>query len=130
MADAPRLRGVVRSGKGDFARWIDALSDHYFRKTGVRLYPGTLNVHLLGGITYPLPRQGVVRLEGVGYGGRVNVSIVRCRLFDRPAFVLRTDADDGKHGDPPEAILEIASDLHLRAAYGLTDGDVIAVALP
>ncbi|HEV2294844.1 MAG TPA: hypothetical protein VGR35_13395 [Tepidisphaeraceae bacterium] len=51
-------------------------------------------------------------------------------VFDRPAFVLRTDTDDGKHGDPPEAILEIVSDVRLRSLYGLNDGDVVEVTLP
>jgi CTP-dependent riboflavin kinase len=123
------LRGVVRSGKGDFSYWIEKLSDHYLRKTGLRFFPGTLNVHLLDA-SYRFPRPHVIRLEGAEYGGDVNVSILPCRVFDRPAYVLRTDGDDGKHGDPPEAILEIASDVQLRSIYGLSDGDVVEVILP
>jgi riboflavin kinase len=124
-----QLRGVVRSGKGDFGQWIAKLSDHYFRKIGVRLFPGTMNVHLIDA-TYALPRAGVIRLDRAEYGGEVSVSIVPCRLFGRPAFVLRTDGDDGKHGDPPAAILEIASDIALRSTYGLRDGDLVEVDLP
>lgn len=71
----------------------------------------------------------MIRLEGVEYGGEVNVSILPCRLFSRSAFVLRTDCDDGKHGDPPEATLEIASNVGLRSAYGVNDGDVVEVTL-
>jgi CTP-dependent riboflavin kinase len=125
-----QLRGVVRTGKGDFAHWIDRLSDHYRRKTGVQLFPGTLNVHLLAGHTYLFPPDRIIRLERAEYGGQVSVSILPCTLFDRPAFVLRTDGDDGKHGDPPEAILEIASDLPLRETYGLSDGDIVEITLP
>ena len=126
---AIHLRGVVCSGKGDFSYWIDKLSDHYLGKTGLRLFPGTLNVHLLDAV-YRFPKKHVIRLEGVEYGGNVNVSILRGQLFDRPVYLLRTDTDDGKHGDPPEAILEIASDVRLRSTYGLNDGDVVEVTLP
>lgn len=40
------LVGKVRSGRGDFAQWIAKLGEHYEAKTGMRLYPGTLNIHL------------------------------------------------------------------------------------
>lgn len=41
------LRGRVETGVGDFARWIEKLNDHYHRITGLRLFPGTLNVRLV-----------------------------------------------------------------------------------
>ena len=129
MSKSLLVHGVVRSGKGDFAFWIDKLCDHYIRKTGVRLFPGTLNVHLINA-KYQMPETGVIRLDRAEYGGAVSVSILACRLFGKPAFVLRTDSDDGKHGDPPEAILEIASDLPLRITYGLQDGDIVEVEVP
>ena len=40
------LRGKVSSGFGNFGYWIGLLADHYFRKTGLELYPGTLNLQL------------------------------------------------------------------------------------
>ena len=40
------LRGIVRSGKGDFSFWLAKLESYYTQKTGMKLYPGTLNVHL------------------------------------------------------------------------------------
>jgi len=122
------LRGVVRSGKGDFAHWLEKLEEHYTRKTGMRLFPGTLNVHLIGQ-TYPTP-QGCLRLEKEEYAGTVTVSIVPCTVFGRRAFILRTDTDTGKLGDAPDAILEIAADVKLREVYGLHDGDELEVDVP
>jgi len=50
-----------------------------------------------------------------------------CRIFDRKAFILRPDADQGKLGDPPERILEIATDVGIRDTYGVKDGDIVKV---
>jgi CTP-dependent riboflavin kinase len=122
------LRGIVRSGKGDFSFWIQKLEAFYSLKTGRKLFPGTLNVHLIDQ-TYYLPHNSL-RLEKEEYGGRVSVSICPCKIFGRDAFILRTDTDAGKYGDPRESILEIASDVELREAYDLRDGDVVEVEVP
>jgi riboflavin kinase len=119
-----RLRGVVASGVGDFSYWIDKLHDHYLRKTGLHLFPGTLNIRLEE--PYSLPRNSL-RLEKEEYGGTVNVNLVPCRIFGRPAFLLRTDGSDAGFGRHPKTIIEIATDLKLRDAYGLHDGDAVEV---
>jgi riboflavin kinase, archaea type len=62
------LRGKVVSGMGNFSYWIEKLADHYQRKTGMRLFPGTLNIQLEQ--PYTLPSR-VVRLEGHEYAGSV-----------------------------------------------------------
>src|SRR6266436_2602555 len=87
------LRGIVRSGKGDFSFWLAKLESYYTQKTGMKLYPGTLNVHLSNAI-FPTPKDAI-RLEKEEYGGRVSVSMAPCRIFGRKAFILRTDTDDG-----------------------------------
>jgi riboflavin kinase, archaea type len=120
-----RLKGIVKTGKGDFAFWLEKLESFYTAKTGMRLFPGTLNVHLIDQI-FPTP-PNTLRLEKEEYGGSVSVSIIPCRIFGRAAFILRTDTDNGKHGDPPERILEIATDIKLRDAHQLRDGDVVEV---
>jgi riboflavin kinase, archaea type len=37
---------MVQSGLGDFSIWMKKLSGLYREKTGVQLFPGTLNVWL------------------------------------------------------------------------------------
>ena len=120
------LRGKVVSGVGSFAYWIGQLQDHYQRKTGMLLYPGTLNLRLDS--EYSLPAR-VIRLEGAEYGGRVSVSIVPCSIQGRRAFLLRTDANENGHGDHPKTIIEIASDVRLRDLYHLQDGDCLEVTI-
>lgn len=121
------LRGRLVSGLGDFSIWIARLAGHYERKTGMRLYPGTLNLELPEPYDLPVDR---IRLEASEYGGRVSVSIVPCRIFDRPAFLLRTDQNDQGTGPHPKTIVEIATDIRLRDVYSLRDGDTVEVELP
>jgi riboflavin kinase, archaea type len=121
------VRGKVVSGRSDFGRWIERLSTFYEQKTGVRLYPGTLNLELSS--PYSLP-PNVMRLEAHEYGGSVSVSIVPCRIFDRRAFLLRTDQNERGTGHHSRNIIEIATDIRLRDAYQLRDGDWVEVEFP
>lgn len=124
-----KLRGEVRSGKNDYNIWLRKLESFYTKKTGMKLYPGTLNIHLLDNKIYELP-PNPIRLEKEEYGGRVSVAIGKCKIFGRDAFILRPDTDMGKQGFPRDAILEIATDVRLRDAYNLSDGDIVEVEVP
>ena len=121
-----RLTGVVESGVGDFARWIERLQGHYRRLTGVTLYPGTLNVRLAAPFRMP---PGALRLEAEDHGGEVSVSLLPCRVGGLAAFVLRTDANEAGEGDHPPEVLELAAAVRLRDALGLADGDEVTVHL-
>lgn len=123
----PRVRGRVVSGCGNFGFWIERLHTLYARKTGMWLYPGTLNIELPA--PYGLP-SSVMRLEANEYGGNVAVNIVPCRIFDRQAFLLRTDQNEQGTGHHSRNIIEIAADVRLRDAYQLKDGDWVEVELP
>jgi riboflavin kinase len=120
------LRGQVVSGVGSFSYWIEKLQEHYERKTGMVLYPGTLNLRLDS--EYSLPAK-VIRLEGAEYGGRVSVNIVPCSVRGRKAFLLRTDANEQGTGDHPKTIVEIATDVRLRDLYQLQDGDYLELTI-
>jgi len=124
--EAMVLRGKVVSGVGSFAYWIKQLQEHYEGKTGMVLYPGTLNLRLDS--EYSLPAR-VIRLEAAEYGGRVSVSIVPCSVRGRKAFLLRTDANENGSGDHPKTIIEIATDVRLRDLYQLQDGDSLEVTI-
>jgi len=121
------IRGRVVSGLSNFGFWIERLSSFYEEKTGMRLYPGTLNVELSS--PYSLPSDAI-RLEASEYGGSVSVSIVPCRIFNRRAFLLRTDQNERGAGHHPRNIIEIATDIRLRDAYQLRDGDWVEVKFP
>lgn len=120
-----KLRGEIKTGKNDFSFWMEKLSSYYTQKTGMIFFPGTLNIHLIDH-KYYFP-QDCIRLEKEEYSGKVSVSMIPCQILSREAYILRTDSDTGKHGYPPEQILEIATDIKLRDEFELKDGDIIEV---
>ena|ERR1700740_3130215 len=120
----PVLKGVVVLGMGNFSFWLEKLESFYTQKTGMHLFQGTLNLRLPE--PYSLPAE-VIRLEKEEYGGTVSVSLVPCTIFGRRAFLLRTDANEEGRGHHPKNIIEIATDIKLRDAYGLRDGNEVEV---
>lgn len=118
------LRGKVESGVGDFAQWILKLNAYYERKTGLKLFPGTLNVRLSKPYTIP---KDCLRLEAHEYNGSVDINIIPCRVLGRRAFILRTDANEEGTGRHPRTVVEITSDVKLRDVYGLSDGDEVTI---
>ena len=118
------LYGVVETGLGDFGKWISVLQAQYERKTGMHLYPGTLNVRLPNESRLP---EDCCRLEAAEYGGTVSVNIVPCTIFGRHAVILRTDRNNTGEGTHPRNIVEIASDIRLRDRYNLKDGDPVSI---
>ena len=118
------LTGRVVTGVGNFSYWIERLHDHYLRKTGMSLFPGTLNVQLEEEYSVPPDSPS---LEGEEYGGPVNVDLVPCRIFDERAVILRPYA--AEHGEDPNDrnVVEVACEVKLRDKYNLRDGDVVSV---
>ena len=112
------LRGKVTSGENNASYWINRLDDLYTLKTGMKLYPGTLNIELPEQF---IPTFNVIRLEKEEHGGHVSVSILPCFIFQRKAFIVRTDTDDRLN------TIEIATDVKLRETYNLVDGDIAEV---
>ena len=116
------LKGRVVTGVGNFSYWIERLQEHYLEKTGMRLFPGTLNLQL--DEPFELPRERG-RLEAREYAGTVTVNIVPCSVFGRRAVILRTEKADGE----PESrkVIEVACEVKLREEHGLRDGDWVEV---
>lgn len=118
------LTGRVVTGVGNFGYWIGKLKEHYRRKTGMDLFPGTLNVKLEEEWRVP---EGASRLEGGEYGGDVTVHIVPCRILGERAVILRTERCERGEGAHERTVVEVACAVGLREKYGLRDGDVVRV---
>lgn len=111
-------------GIGNLARWRTQYADVYEKKTGVRLYPGSLNVVL----NEPWTVDGApIRLEPPEYG--VAMSIVPCEINGVAWFILRTDKNNQGEGDDAPNVIEVAAAVHLRSALGISDGDEVEVVI-
>jgi CTP-dependent riboflavin kinase len=123
------LKGTVKSGKNDFNFWLEKFKDKYKEKTGIKLFPGTLNVHLKE-TKFKTP-YNCMFFDFGELNDDISVKIIKCKIFGKNAFILRPVSrnfkDEYKHGDEYDSILEIASDIKLRDAYGLKDGDMVEV---
>ncbi len=122
-----RLKGKIVSGLGDFSKRMEEIPgcrDAYERKTGMRFYPGTLNIQLADEWNIP---KGAMRLDQREYGGTVSVSIVACSMLGRKAFILRTEKNEAGVGGHPKTIVEVACDVKLRETFNLHDGDKVEI---
>lgn len=116
------LRGSVQSGQGLLAPRMQPHADVFTRVAGMTLYPGSLNVLLDSPWTLPKER---LRIEPSEVG--VGVNLVPCRIFDRPAFVFRTDHHESLVEE--HRVIEVLAAIRLRDAYALADGDRVAIEL-
>lgn len=124
------LKGKVTSGIGDLSfrmNTVEGLLDAYYKKTGLSLVPGSLNVEL--DQIWSMP-QNCIRLEKEEYSGKVSVSLLACKIFDTKAFIVRTDkVEAGQISTHPKNIIEIISDIKFRDKYNLKDGDQVEIIL-
>ena len=117
------LRGEVTAGVGDLAGRMQMYAEHYEAATGMRLYPGSLNVRLAK--PWPLP-PNTIRLPAEHVGRLVH--LVPCTVSTRRCFVFRTDNAE-RAGPHEQCVLEILSEVRLRDELGLTDGDEVEIVI-
>jgi len=130
-----RLNGVVRPGVGDASKWLTLYNEHYSRKVGFQVVPGSLNVHLsaervfsiqdfvdlLGG---PEHCPGYILMPGTEYGGERDIMMLRCSLFGQVCYLWRTT-----NGPRGRDVLELIAPVRLREAFTLTDETPVTVDL-
>ena len=125
IAKVQVLKGKVKTGLGNFSYWIEKLQDHYYKKTGMKFFPGTLNVEIDS--DYSLPKDKILRLEKEEYGGSASINMVPCEFNGLNAFILRTDSNEAGKGRHPKNIVEIACDVKLRDKFNLKDDCVVEI---
>lgn len=119
-----KLKGKIFSGVGHQSSYIEKLQACYEKKLGVKLFSGTLNIQLDAQYNFP---KKFIRLDSSEYGGKVSINIIQCKIFERSAFILRTDKTEQGTGRYPKTVIEVASDISLRDTYRLKDGDEIEI---
>ena len=121
------LKGKVKSGKGHFS-WvlknINGIWDLYNKKSGLSLYPGTLNIELDEEFSIPPNSK---RIEACEYNGTVSASFYPCMIEKFNGIIIRTDKNEAGTGDHARSVIEIAAEIKLRDVLNLSDGDEITV---
>jgi CTP-dependent riboflavin kinase len=104
----------------------------YRRKTGMPVFPGSLNVQLTEHFDWNAPEiQARATWFGMDeYGGERDILLMRCvlqNLSEEPAFLWTTTTAVQNEGN--KALVEVIAGVHLRSTYGLADGDEVTIRL-
>lgn len=117
------LDGKIVSGFGTAKKWIGMAELPFYEKTGIHLFLGTLNVKL--NKKYKIkPNFKILKSE---YGGNYDVLVQKCKVFEREAYIIRSEKNINDNGDYGEEIIEIISDISFRQKYNLQDEEKIKI---
>lgn len=120
-----KLKGKVKSGLGNANIWVKKAYEVFERKYNMNLFLGTLNIELDEEIILD-DEEKILPNE---YGGQFCVLVKKCEILGRKGYILRTEKNNTKNGDHPLNILEFVTDINMRKAYSLKDGDEVEINL-
>ena len=126
------ISGRVQPGKNDASHWLRKFNEPYSKKTGIAVYPGSLNLALEEKFDWFAPsyKSHIIWFGREEYGGERDILLLPCRLpnqGNRRAFLWTTTTAARDRPDP--WVIEIITDVNLRNVYGLDDGSVVHVEL-
>ena len=126
------LRGRVQPGKNDASHWLDKFNEPYSKKTGMAIFPGSLNLALNENFDWfkPAYQAKIIWFGKEEYGGERDILLLPCKLINlgnKNAF-LWTPTTAARHRPDPW-VVEIITDVKLREVYGLTDGSPVEIEL-
>lgn len=117
------LRGIVLSGTGEGARYVELYRDLLAQALGLNPYPGTLNISLEKCFYELVDMNRLITIQPPRPGLR-EVLVCRGYFVDVPVLVLKPLAT--KHGCN---VVEVVSHVNLRRELGIRDGDVVELTL-
>jgi riboflavin kinase len=117
--------GYLQSGKNDASRWLEMFNEAYSAKTGIAIFPGSLNLALDNTFDWfsPIYQNQIIQFKKSEYGGERDILLLPCTLLSlgkRKAFFRTTTTAARDRPDPH--VVEVITDVKLRDAYGLSDG--------
>ncbi len=119
-----KYRGKIFSGIGVAQTRIADNLILYEKKTGLRFFPGTLNVRLTEDFVIPDDKIFISAEEITTIGHKTDISLVPVKLYSEQAFVLCPHIS---MYDP--CVIEIMTTYCIRDKYSLNDSDYIEVEL-
>ena len=112
------LEGKITKGIGNASFWVKKIENIFLEEEKIKLFPGTLNVHLEK--PYELKDFWILKKEE--YGGMQNVFVQKCQVLGHRAYIVR--AEKTIHS---KNIIEIVSDVNFRKTYNLKDNDIVKI---
>lgn len=117
------LKGKLTSGIGTAKMWVSKIEEIFEKKTGMKVFHGTLNIKLEEG--YIIEPDWIIKPEE--YGGTQNVLVKKCKILEQDAYIVRAEKNQIGQGEHDLKIIEIVSDLKFREKYKLRDYDEIEI---
>ena len=126
------LSGRVQPGKNDASHWLEKFNQPYSKKTGMAVFPGSLNLALEEKFDWfaPIYKPHIIWFGREEYGGERDILLLPCTLpnqGNRCAFLWTPTTAARERPDP--CVIEIITDVKLRDVYGLADGNIVDVEL-
>ncbi len=117
-----KYRGEIFSGIGVAQTRIADNLELYEKKSGVRFFPGTLNVRLTEEFELPSDNIHITAEEILTPGRKSDISLVPAHLFGEKVFLLYS------HNPMYDRnIIEIMASFIIRDRFDLSDGNEIEV---
>ncbi len=125
-----KISGRVTTGQGNASYWLERFRPAYVAKTGMPIYPGSLNLRTDEEFSLRAPRLApdLITMAGADYGGERDILMLPCVLVsleNTPALIWRTTTAEAIAED--RRVLEILAAVNLRRTFGLLDGDTVEV---
>lgn len=114
------LKGKVKKGLGNASFWVEKIKDVFYKKTGMKLFYGTLNIEL----EKPYELENYWIIDRQEYGGTQNVFVQKCEIEGNQAYIVRSEKTAHKSN-----IIEIVSDIKFREKFNLRDNDTVEIKL-
>ncbi len=121
--DTITLKGVVVSGLGEGAKYVEKYKGVIKKYLGIDPYPGTLNIDIKRDLTDLLPYiQGI--LVPPPSNGYAPIIAYKARMFNDTVYVVKPCIT--RHG---WNIIEVIARDNLRRKYGLKNGDLVEIVI-
>ncbi len=116
------LTGRVGPGLGYATGLIRAQRLQFRVALGVDIYPGTLNVYMAD--EWRVPESALVIQS---YDSGRSMFLVPCTIRGTAAWIMRPFIMEFRGFPHPRSVIELVSEVKLRDAHDLADGDVVEV---
>lgn len=118
------LIGKIKKGFGEGNFWVKKAEKEFLKKTGMKMFYGTLNVELEKDFILDGNLKVLHKEE---YGGTQDVYLKECEVLGHKSYILRTNNHKQEKKEHSLNIIEIVSDVNFKEKYCLKNGSIIEI---